>query len=69
MRTFPSTCQLDTKSYLSADTWYEWDVTTAVSGNGTYTFGIKSSGSSSMKLYSTESAYDPQLLVETNGGE
>ena len=60
---------LDTKSGLSAETWYEWDVTSAVSGNGTYTFGIKSSGDTGKSLYSTESAYDPVLLVETNGGE
>ena len=60
---------LDTKSGLSAETWYEWDVTSAVSGNGTYTFGVKMSATSSRRLYSTESAYDPVLLVETNGGE
>ena len=60
---------LDTKSGLSADTWYEWDVTSAVSGNGTYTFGLKESATSSRRFYSRESGYAPQLLVETNGGE
>jgi len=60
---------LDSKSGMSVNTWYEFDVIDAVSGNGTYTFGLKSTDTSARDWATKESAYDPVLLVETNGGE
>ncbi len=59
---------LDTLSSMAVETWYELDVTSAVTGNGTYTFGLKTTDSDARSWYTKESAYDPQLLVETNGG-
>ncbi|KKK54482.1 hypothetical protein LCGC14_3084300, partial [marine sediment metagenome] len=59
---------LDTKSSLSSGTWYEFDVSGSVTGNATYTFGLKSTDTSSRTWATKESANDPELLVETNGG-
>jgi len=60
---------LDSGSSYSSSTWYEFDVSGEVDGNGTYTFGLKGAGSTARDWASKESANDPVLLVETNGGE
>lgn len=59
----------ETKSSLTGPTWYEFDVSGMVTGDGTYTFGLKTTYGSAKKISSKESANDPVLLVETNGGE
>jgi len=60
---------LDSGSSFSSGNWYEFDVIDEVDGNGTYTFGIQSTDTSARDWATKESAYDPELLVETNGGE
>jgi fibronectin type 3 domain-containing protein len=55
---------LDSKSSLSASTWYEFDVNDSVTGNGTYTFGLKTTqDATNLDWYSEESAYDPLLII------
>lgn len=48
--------------------WYEWDVTTAVTGNGTYTFALKS-GSNNGAEYRSLEAGDrrPELIIDLAG--
>ena len=47
------------------NTWVEFDVTAAVTGNGTYSFGLKNSSSNSVFYSSTEGNYPAELVVET----
>lgn len=48
--------------------WVEIDVTAAVSGNGTYSFGIENNSSNNVVYRSSEAAanYRPQLVIVTN---
>jgi PKD repeat protein len=46
-------------------TWVEVDVTSAVTGNGSYAFGIGKTVSNSVYYASRESAHAPQLVIET----
>jgi hypothetical protein len=48
-------------------TWIEADVTAAVTGNGSYSFGGSSSSTSSMRVSSREGANPPQLVITTAG--
>ena len=44
-------------------TWVEFDLTGAVGGNGTYSFGLKDGGSNAAWYSSKEGANDPQLVA------
>lgn len=56
---------LDTKNNVSANTWHEFDVSNHITGNGTYTLGLKTTDNQGYKDWSTkESEYDPVLEVE-----
>ena len=46
-------------------TWVEVDVTSAVTGNGSYAFGIGKTVANSVYYGSRESAHAPQLVIET----
>ena len=48
--------------------WYEWDVTSAVTGNGPVSFAITSASGNSVLWASRETSDGPQLIVETGGG-
>lgn len=49
---------------LPANTWVEFDVTSAVTGNGTFAFVLsKPSGSDGADLKSREQSYKPELVV------
>lgn len=50
-------------SSLAASTWYEFDVTSMVSGNGTYTFGLTASDLPNLGFRGRESSYKPELIV------
>jgi len=57
---------LDTRSPISANTWYEFDVSDYVTGNGTFSFGLKTTHKASgLKWNSKESDYPPVLEVTT----
>jgi PKD repeat protein len=51
---------------VAAGTWVEFDVTPAVTGNGTYAFGLGKSSSDSAYYGSRESAHPPELVIETS---
>jgi PKD repeat protein len=44
-------------------TWVEYDLTSAVAGNGTYSFVLKDGGTDAARFSSKEGANDPQLVV------
>ena len=51
---------------IAATSWYEFDVTALVGGNGTYTFNLASVSSDALKISSREVAgFEPQLVVST----
>ena len=57
---------LDTRGAVTTGTWVEWDVTDAVTGNGSLNLAIRNAGGSGT-YSSREGANDPQLVV-TSGG-
>lgn len=48
--------------------WVEVDVTSAIPGNGTYSFGLSSSSTNSVYYHSKEGANKPQLVIESSSG-
>jgi PKD repeat protein len=50
---------------VSNGTWVEIDVTSQVSGNGAFAFGLSSSSSNSAFFSSREGANPPELVIET----
>ena len=50
---------------IAAGGWVEYDVTPAVSGDGTYTFQLATSSSDGVDFSSREGAYAPALEIET----
>ena len=59
---------LDSVGAVSEGTWVEFDVTAAVSGNGTHSFGLSSASGNSVMYSSTEGDFPPQLVIEADGG-
>ena len=49
---------------LTAGNWYTVDITSLVSGNGTYSIALVTSSTTAMSLTSRESVSPPQLIVE-----
>jgi hypothetical protein len=57
--------QVGTTGALTAGTWATADLTSAVKGNGTYSFALKTTSTSSRSFDSKEGANPPQLVIET----
>jgi hypothetical protein len=57
---------LDQKGAVALNTWVEFDVTPAISGNGIYSFGLTSGSTNSAQYSSTEGANLPELVVLVN---
>jgi hypothetical protein len=53
---------------ITAATWTSVDVTSFVTGNGTFTFGITDPSATALSLASRESANPPQLVITTGSG-
>ncbi len=55
---------LGTKNNILANTWYEWDVTAAITANGLYSFALKSTSNDTFRDIDTrESAFPPVLEI------
>jgi len=51
------------------NTWASWDVTAAITGDGTYSFGLSNSNNNSVFYFSKEAAnFHPELIIYTSGG-
>jgi hypothetical protein len=59
---------LDTTSSVTGGSWVSLDVTSLVKGQGTYSFGVSTPGSTAISLSSRESGADaPQLVLSFSG--
>jgi hypothetical protein len=50
---------------ISPDTWVEFDVTPAVTGDGTFSFAIRNASDNSAYFSSLEGTHSPELVVES----
>ena len=64
----PSGSALDGAGSVVANTWLELDVTTAVTGNGTYSFAVSGGSNNVVDYSSSEGANSPQLAVVMGSG-
>jgi photosystem II stability/assembly factor-like uncharacterized protein len=58
---------LDAAGSVSAGTWVELDVTSAVTGNGTVSFAVSGGSSNTVDYSSSEGGNPPQLVVVASG--
>jgi hypothetical protein len=62
--------QLDSLGAVGVGTWYEFNVTPAVQGDGTLSFGLKTTSSDAVHYASKEEgAHAPQLVVTVTPGD
>jgi acid phosphatase type 7 len=60
---------LGSSGSVSSNTWTSVNVTSYITGNGTYNLGLTTSGSTALSLASREAgATAPQLVIQTQGG-
>jgi len=57
---------LSSSGVVSLDAWVEFDVTPAISGNGTFSFGFKSNSTDLVWYASKEATNKPELIIETS---
>lgn len=62
-----STTLLASLGSVSAGGWYEVDVTSMITGDGTYSLRVNSTSSDGADYSSREGANPPQLIIETQG--
>jgi len=55
---------LATIGSVSVGQWVEFDVTPAITGNGTFSFGLKSASSTTVQYSSKEGADKPELVIQ-----
>jgi hypothetical protein len=60
---------LDNKGSLSKDTWAEYDVSSLVKGNGTFSFVLVADSSDATTFSSRQGSQPPQLVVAVAGGQ
>jgi hypothetical protein len=54
---------VDNKAAIATNSWVEYNVTSLVTGNGTYTFALVADGTDGVVFSSREGATTPQLVV------
>ncbi|MFQ5605522.1 MAG: DNRLRE domain-containing protein, partial [bacterium] len=64
---FPGS-SLSSAGKISSGDMVEFDVSSAISGNGTYSFGLKNNSSDIAKFSSKEGSTPPELIIETSSG-
>jgi hypothetical protein len=67
-RPAPTGDALDNKDRLSSDTWVEYDVTSEVTGSGTWSFVLVADSSDGVIFSSREGSQPPQLVLNDTGG-
>ncbi len=53
---------------VSSGGYVEWDISAAVSGNGSFSFGISSNSGDQAKYYTREGTHKPELVIQTGSG-
>lgn len=56
----------DNKGAIAKDTWVEYNVTSLVASNGTYTFALIADGNTKSAFSSREGTHPPQLVITTS---
>lgn len=64
----PFGAKLGSSGAVATGTWTSINVTSAVAGNGTFSFGLSTTNSTALSLSSREGANPPQLVVVFSGG-
>ena len=59
--------ELDNEGRIDTDTWVEYDVTVAVTGNGTFSFVLAADSSDAATFSSREGSQPPQLVITLAG--
>jgi len=60
---------LDSAGSVADDSWVAFDVTSAITGDGTYSFGLSNQDGTSVFYYSKEAAnFQPRLEIQTGSG-
>jgi PKD repeat protein len=54
---------LDSVGTANAGHWVEWDVTSAITGNGTFSFRVSGAATTAVEYASRETAHDPVLVI------
>ena len=55
--------KLGSSGKITAGSWTTVDVTSAITGNGTYSFGLSTTNSTAVSLSSREGAHPPELKI------
>jgi hypothetical protein len=63
----PSGSALDAAGSVSSNTWVELDVTSTITGNGTYSFAMAGGSNNVVEYSSSEGSNPPQLVVAVAG--
>jgi hypothetical protein len=63
-----ATTRLGSSGKIAAGTWTSVDVTSAITGDGTYSFGLSTSNSTAVSLSSRSGANPPQLVITWTAG-
>jgi hypothetical protein len=59
--------KLGSSGKITAGTWTSVDVTSAINGNGTYSFALSTTNGTAVSLSSREGANPPQLMIDWAG--
>jgi calcineurin-like phosphoesterase family protein len=59
---------VDNKGVINPNSWVEYDVTSLVTGNGTFSFVLAGDSNDAVAFSSRQGAQPPQLVVTTTGG-
>ena len=62
------TGMLDNKGIISTNAWVEYNVTSSVTGNGTYSFVLAADSNDAATFSSRQGSQPPQLVVTTGNG-
>jgi hypothetical protein len=60
---------LDNKGSISTNTWVEYDVTSQVNGNGTFSFVLAADSNDAATFSSRQGSQPPQLVIAVAGGQ
>ncbi|MGB8932523.1 MAG: DNRLRE domain-containing protein, partial [Anaeromyxobacteraceae bacterium] len=64
-----TSAELDNKGSISTNTWVEYDVTSQVIGNGTFSFVLAADSNDAATFSSRQGSQPPQLVIAVAGGQ
>jgi hypothetical protein len=64
-----TSAELDNKGSLTTNTWVDYDVTSQVTGNGTFSFVLAADSNDAATFSSRQGSQPPQLVIAVAGGQ